>query len=236
MTQPMAPGGAHRTPEELETLLEDAFVLRDHAALAALFEAAAVLVDGRRPAGRGGEAIARAALAMWDGDRRISPNHGRSCWRATSPWSWPAGINVMRRGTTAPGDTRSSSTRWRSSNEREETMIQDTSPSPGTAAADRRPGRGGGALVVRQPRRHQGDRRGHRRPDDDHRGHGAARHGGAAARPSPGGRGLLDPRRRRHLRGRRHDDRGARRRLRLRPARHPAPLHGRRPAAGCCSS
>ena len=58
-----------RTPEELETLLEDALLLRDGATLAALFEGGAVLVaDGGSPI-RGGEAIANLALALWAGDR-----------------------------------------------------------------------------------------------------------------------------------------------------------------------
>jgi len=47
----MRPGA--RTPEELDALLEDAFVVRDRRALAALFEGDALLVDaaaGRRAA------------------------------------------------------------------------------------------------------------------------------------------------------------------------------------------
>ena len=62
-------GGGARTPEELETLLEDALVVGDRAALAALFEAGAVLVAGDRPLARGGEAIARVATALWTGER-----------------------------------------------------------------------------------------------------------------------------------------------------------------------
>ena len=45
-----------QTPEELETLLEDTFVVRDRQALAALFEDGAVLGAGGLEA-RGGEAI-----------------------------------------------------------------------------------------------------------------------------------------------------------------------------------
>ena len=37
-----------RTPEELETLFEDAFVIRDRTALAGLFEDGAVLSAGSR--------------------------------------------------------------------------------------------------------------------------------------------------------------------------------------------
>ncbi len=58
------------TPEELETLLEDAFVTRDREALAALFDEEAVFAaaDRRRHA-RGGEDIARFAEAMWQAER-----------------------------------------------------------------------------------------------------------------------------------------------------------------------
>ncbi len=52
-----------RTPEELETLFEDALLLRDHQILTALFESGAMLVMGGEQPIRGGEAIARAALA-----------------------------------------------------------------------------------------------------------------------------------------------------------------------------
>jgi hypothetical protein len=64
----MRPGA--RSPEELETLFEDAFVLRDEAALAELFDDGAVLVAGRTPVeARGGEQIARLAGAVWSRDR-----------------------------------------------------------------------------------------------------------------------------------------------------------------------
>ena len=63
----MRPGAC--TPEELETLLEDAFVVRDGAAVAELFEDGAVLADGDGPPARGGQAIARLAAALWAGDR-----------------------------------------------------------------------------------------------------------------------------------------------------------------------
>ncbi len=57
--------GAH-TPEELETLFEDAFVIRDRKALAELFEDGALLVagGGAREA-RGGDEIARLASDIW---------------------------------------------------------------------------------------------------------------------------------------------------------------------------
>ena len=64
----MSPGA--RTPEELETLFEDAFVLRDQAALAEVFERGAVLLPGGglREA-RGRDEIAGVARDMWSGQR-----------------------------------------------------------------------------------------------------------------------------------------------------------------------
>jgi hypothetical protein len=59
-----------RTPEELETLLEDAFVLHDPEALAQLFEPATMLVvSGELPETRGRQQIARVAAQLWDSDR-----------------------------------------------------------------------------------------------------------------------------------------------------------------------
>jgi len=62
----MSPGA--QTPEELETLFEDAFVVRDGQALARLFEDGAVLGAAREEDARGGEQIARLAAAMWESD------------------------------------------------------------------------------------------------------------------------------------------------------------------------
>jgi len=56
-----------RTPEELDTLFEDALLVRDGATLAALFADGAVCVAGDGPPTRGAEAIAGLALALWDG-------------------------------------------------------------------------------------------------------------------------------------------------------------------------
>lgn len=53
-----------RTPEELETLLEDAFVMRDHRAVAVLFEQDAVLSGGESVLARGRPLIVQAAQAM----------------------------------------------------------------------------------------------------------------------------------------------------------------------------
>jgi hypothetical protein len=64
----MRPGA--RTPEELESLLEDAFVTRDAEALCEMFEEGAVLIAGTaRQEARGPEEIGRLAKALWEGDR-----------------------------------------------------------------------------------------------------------------------------------------------------------------------
>ena len=63
------PAGA-RTPEELETLLEDAFVVHDPQALAQLFEPGAMLmVGGGLPEARGRRQIAQVAAQLWDAQR-----------------------------------------------------------------------------------------------------------------------------------------------------------------------
>jgi hypothetical protein len=55
-----------RTPEELEALFEDAFVLRDPGALAPLFEARALLVTGGVAGeARGSQEISRSTSALW---------------------------------------------------------------------------------------------------------------------------------------------------------------------------
>jgi hypothetical protein len=62
------PAGA-RTPEELETLLEDAFVLQDPHALTRLFQPGATLVvGGGLPEARGRRQIARVAAQLWNLD------------------------------------------------------------------------------------------------------------------------------------------------------------------------
>ncbi len=50
-------------------LFEDALLIRDPASLATLVEEAAGLVAGDDQPARGGEEIARLALATWEGDR-----------------------------------------------------------------------------------------------------------------------------------------------------------------------
>jgi hypothetical protein len=94
----MRPGA--RTPEELETLLEDAFVMGDGQALAELFEEAAVVVagDGSREA-RGGDEIARLASDMWERNRTYLADPRQVVQaRNTGLIVAERGINVVRRG------------------------------------------------------------------------------------------------------------------------------------------
>jgi hypothetical protein len=87
-----------RTPEELETLLEDAFVIRDPQALIELFENGAVLVAGDVPEARG-EAIAGFASALWDGAHTYVADPRRILQaRDTALVVADRGINVARRG------------------------------------------------------------------------------------------------------------------------------------------
>ncbi len=88
------------TPEELETLFEDAFVIHDREALAELFEDGALLVagDGAQEA-RGGEEIARCAAAMWDRDRTYVADPWQILQaRDTALVVAELSINVVRRG------------------------------------------------------------------------------------------------------------------------------------------
>jgi hypothetical protein len=89
-----------RTPEELETLFEDAFVIRDREGLAALFEDGAVLAagEGLREA-RGGEEIEHLAAAMWERDRTYLAEPRRVLQaRDTALVIGVRSINVIRRG------------------------------------------------------------------------------------------------------------------------------------------
>lgn len=65
---PVTRSAGARTPEELEVLFEDSLLCRDPDALADLFEPGAVLLAGAERSARGGQAIARLALATWEGD------------------------------------------------------------------------------------------------------------------------------------------------------------------------
>lgn len=88
-----------RTPEELETLLEDAFVIRDREALTELFENGAVLVSSDVHEARGEEEIARFARALWDRGRTYVADPRRVLQaRDTALVVADRGINVARRG------------------------------------------------------------------------------------------------------------------------------------------
>jgi hypothetical protein len=88
-----------RTPEELETLFEDALLTRDGAMLAALFEDGAVFVAGDEPSVRGGAAITRRALALCDGGRTYVADPQRVLQaRDLALVLAERGIAVMRRG------------------------------------------------------------------------------------------------------------------------------------------
>jgi quercetin dioxygenase-like cupin family protein len=121
-----------QTPEELETLLEDALLLRDHQVLTALFESGATLaMSGERPV-RGGEAIAHAALAARNGIGGYVADPRRILLARNSALViTDHGVNVMHRS----GDGA-----WRytivfhameESKGREQTMIQETTPIQG---------------------------------------------------------------------------------------------------------
>ncbi|MDX6554086.1 MAG: hypothetical protein QOD86_281 [Miltoncostaeaceae bacterium] len=87
-----------RTPEELETLLEDAFITRDRTAFRALFEDGAVLAPADADEARGGDAIGAAADRLWAGGRSYLGGGARVLQaRATALVVAPAGIHVARR-------------------------------------------------------------------------------------------------------------------------------------------
>jgi hypothetical protein len=89
-----------RTPEELETLLEDAFVLHDPQALAELFQPGAMLVaGGRLPEARGRWQIARVAAQLWDSQQLyLADPHRVLQARDTALVVAGQAINVVRRG------------------------------------------------------------------------------------------------------------------------------------------
>jgi quercetin dioxygenase-like cupin family protein len=123
-----------QTPEELETLLEDALVIGDADTLATLFESGATLVIGGAQPIRGGEAIARAALATRSGIGTYVADPQRVLQARNSALVvTDHGVNVMNR---------SNDGAWRyaivlhvveecKSNGREKLMVQETTPSHG---------------------------------------------------------------------------------------------------------
>jgi hypothetical protein len=89
-----------RTPEELELLLEDAFVLHDHEALAQLFEPEALLHPaGWRGPAHGREQIGRLMLDLWD-HQLIYVAEPRTVLqlRGTALIISDQAVNVLRRG------------------------------------------------------------------------------------------------------------------------------------------
>lgn len=66
-----------RTPDELAALLEDAFVLRDRRAVAALFESGALLVDAAAGQARGADEIACWATQTWKRGMTYAAAHPR---------------------------------------------------------------------------------------------------------------------------------------------------------------
>jgi hypothetical protein len=88
-----------RTPEELDTLLEDAFLLRDQAGLGALFHDGAVLMGGPGLEARGGEEIGRAVAELWArGCTYLARPRRVLQSRDTALLVADAGIHVLRRG------------------------------------------------------------------------------------------------------------------------------------------
>lgn len=87
------------TPEELETLREDAGVTRDAAALVALFEDGGVVVVADDPPARGRDEIARATLALWaDGRLYVAAPLRVVQARDIALVVAERAINVVRRG------------------------------------------------------------------------------------------------------------------------------------------
>ena len=93
----MQRGAGADTPEELETLFEDAFVIRDREALVQLFEDGAVLAAARGEA-RGDEQIGRLAAAIWQRDYSYLAGAERVLQaRDTALVVTRQGISVVRR-------------------------------------------------------------------------------------------------------------------------------------------
>ncbi|MEA2331638.1 MAG: hypothetical protein QOH58_1776 [Thermoleophilaceae bacterium] len=88
-----------RTPEELDTLLEDAFVARDRTLFGALFDDGAVLMEVGGSEARGGEAIGRALAELLARDCTYVARPRRVLQaRDTALVVADAGIHVLRRG------------------------------------------------------------------------------------------------------------------------------------------
>jgi uncharacterized NAD(P)/FAD-binding protein YdhS len=91
-------GGA-RTPEELELLLEDAFVTRDAAALTAMFADGGVLAAGAEAAeARGARAIAAFVEELWRHERTYLARPRRVVQARDTAVVLGSGVSVLRRG------------------------------------------------------------------------------------------------------------------------------------------
>lgn len=93
-------GSGAFSPEELETLLEDAVVLGDGRAAARLFERDGVLIGGGAAAeARGRAAIAAVAGALWaSGPGYLADPRCVARSRDIALVLGPAAVNVVRRG------------------------------------------------------------------------------------------------------------------------------------------
>ena len=89
-----------RTPEELEALLEDAFVTQDSEALSQMFAEGAVLALGVEPhAAHGADEIGRLATALWEnGHTYFAEPHQVVQARDIALVVADRAINVVRRG------------------------------------------------------------------------------------------------------------------------------------------
>lgn len=88
-----------RSPEELDTLLEDAFVSRDVSGLRALFDRQAVLTEAGGLEARGAQEIARVAGELWAADRTYVAGPRRVvCAHGTALVVSDTAIHVLRRG------------------------------------------------------------------------------------------------------------------------------------------
>ena len=88
-----------RTPEELDPLLEDAFVLRDREAFRLLFAQDALLAEAGGLEARGENAIGRALAAFCAADRVYVATPARVLRaRETALVVSGSGIHVLRRG------------------------------------------------------------------------------------------------------------------------------------------
>jgi ketosteroid isomerase-like protein len=88
-----------RTPEELDALYEDAFVVRDSAELCSLYTDGAVVAVAGGEAARGGEAIAAAISRLWAQERTYLAGARRVLQsRDLALLIADGGLHVLRRG------------------------------------------------------------------------------------------------------------------------------------------